>query len=73
MPGHFTAVSEDEQKFGALIERIVTDENFAQALRDKPAQTLEEVGFKLTTGDREALEKARLHPIEREPDDMNDW
>jgi hypothetical protein len=48
-------LSEDEQKFAGLVERIFTDQNFARAMEANPAEALHQAGFTLTDQQRQQL------------------
>jgi hypothetical protein len=48
MPTRFIPLSEDEQKFGKLIDRVFTDEAFAKAMRTDAVSALETAGYHLT-------------------------
>lgn len=48
MPTRFIPISEDEQKFSRLVEKILKDRSFARAMQNNPAEALEEAGYELT-------------------------
>jgi hypothetical protein len=60
MPDRYIPISEDEQKFGALLERVLTDEKFAQELRERPVVALQQAGYHLTERDKKVIESQRI-------------
>jgi len=56
MPELYIPISEDEQKFSALVERVFADPKFANSMRDTPAHALEQAGYKLTANQKKTLE-----------------
>jgi len=70
MPTKFIPVSEDEQKFGALVERIFNDQAFAKSMQSHPAQALQQAGYHLTPAQSEALAHAKPHAVSTNPQEL---
>ncbi len=60
MPTRFIPMSDDEQKFAALIDRVFTDQKFAQSMRDDPVHALQSAGYALTAQQKEALKNPKV-------------
>jgi hypothetical protein len=60
MPTRYIPMSEDEQKFAALLDQIFTDQNFAKAMQTDPAKALSRAGYELTAAQAERLRRAKL-------------
>lgn len=66
MPERYIPMSEDEKKFSDLLERVLTDTNFAQELRDRPVSALQRAGYQLSERDKKVLESQRIDDEELE-------
>ena|ERR1700688_4074537 len=58
MPVRYIPVSEDEQKFAALVDRVFTDQHFAKSMQETPAAALEKAGYSLTAAQKQTLATA---------------
>jgi hypothetical protein len=56
MPTRFIPISEDEQKIAALIDRVFTDQKFAQSMHKDPVHALQSAGYTLTDQQKEKLQ-----------------
>ena len=55
MPTRYIPMSDDEQKFAALVDRVFSDQAFAKTMQSDPANALTQAGFKLTAQQTAAL------------------
>ncbi|MEV4260516.1 hypothetical protein [Kribbella sp. NPDC049584] len=55
MPDRYIPVSESEQQFAALLERVLTEPSFAEAMDSDPVQALAEAGYELDDQQVEAI------------------
>jgi hypothetical protein len=58
MPTRYIPMSDDEQKFSALIDRVFTDPAFAKSMQANPAAALTQAGYTLTPAQTEQLKRA---------------
>jgi hypothetical protein len=62
MPTRFIPVTEDEQQFSKLLEKIISDTSFAKEMQSHPADALKKAGYHLTTQQAQGLKSAKLTP-----------
>jgi putative modified peptide len=62
MPTRFIPITEDEQQFSKLLERIITDKAFAKEMQSQPAEALQKAGYQLTKQQAQGLKSAKLAP-----------
>lgn len=55
-----TTLSSKDKKFADLVDRALSDPQFARKLESDPATTLSSAGFKLTAAQRRTLANPRL-------------
>jgi hypothetical protein len=61
MPEQYIPQSEEEQKFGELVERIFSDPKFANSMRTNPERALKSAGYELSAKQRKALAKPNIY------------
>lgn len=59
MPTRYVPMSEDEQKFAALVERVFSDPAFAKAMQTDPAKALAGAGYQLTAAQTAQLKSPK--------------
>ena len=59
MPTRYIPMSEDEQKFATLVERVFTDQSFANSMQSDPAKALGEAGYQLTEAQKAKLKSQK--------------
>jgi hypothetical protein len=59
MPERFIPLSEDEQKFAEVVDRVFTDQAFAKRMLREPAGALAQAGYQLTTQQKDAIKRAQ--------------
>ena len=62
MPTQYIPMSESEQEFAALVDRIFTEKDFARLIETQPVTALEKAGFKLTAAQKRKIKTAKLLP-----------
>lgn len=71
MPERLIPISESEQQFARLVERVFTDQEFADSVRSDPEAALLRAGFELDESQRAALREARRLEVPGElPEDF---
>ncbi|MFF0343419.1 hypothetical protein [Kribbella sp. NPDC004875] len=59
MPDRYIPVSESEQQFAMLLERVLTEPSFAEAMDSDPVQALNDAGYDLDGQQVEAIRASR--------------
>jgi hypothetical protein len=63
MPTRYIPMSDDEQKFAALVERVFSDQSFANSMQSDPAKALAQAGYHLSETQREQLKRQKSNEI----------
>lgn len=63
MPTQYIPISESEQQFASLIDRIFTEKDFAKLMETNPTVALQKAGYKLTAAQKRKIKNAQLLPL----------